>query len=451
MNQRNNPNESDRRLLTVSDRDIFVTTQKALLIGIVLKNETRADKEESLKELVNLVKTAGSSPTIIQTKRVDKIDPKTFIGKGSIKELVDISDVNDIDVVLFDCELTPNQQKELRTLFKCDVVDRTGLILEIFGARANTHEGRLQVELASLSFQRSRLVRSWTHLERQRGGAGFLGGPGERQIELDRRQIDSKIKYIKLELERVVKTRLLHRSSRSKKPVPIVAFVGYTNAGKSTLFNRLTGANVLADDMLFATLDPTMRKIELPSGRQIVLSDTVGFVSNLPTHLVAAFRATLEEVIEADIIVHIRDVSHLDTELQKYDVEQVLNYLGVYDTVENSNIIEVLNKTDKLEPQEYQRYSNNISENEVLLSAISGEGCATFYDKIDQLLGNTETIYNFQIKLNDGAAIAWLHANGIVKEKSFNKSYCFIEALLSLKNVKRFGKKFGDLQTVTAK
>jgi GTP-binding protein HflX len=296
------------------------------------------------------------------------------------------------------------------------------------------------VELASLSFQRSRLVRSWTHLERQRGGAGFLGGPGERQIELDRRQIDSKIKYIKIELERVIKTRLLHRSSRSKKPVPIVAFVGYTNAGKSTLFNRLTGANVLADDMLFATLDPTMRKIELPSGRQIVLSDTVGFVSNLPTHLVAAFRATLEEVIEADIIVHIRDISHSDTELQKYDVEQVLNYLGVYDTVKNSNIIEVFNKTDKLEPEEYQKYTNTISENEVLLSAINGDGCAPFYDKIDKLLGHAETIYNFQIKFNNGAAIAWLHENGIIREKSYDKSYCFIKALLSLKNVKRFGK-----------
>ena len=302
-------------------------------------------------------------------------------------------------------EKTPIQQRNLEVAWGCKVIDRTGIILEIFGARAKTHEGRLQVELASLSFQRSRLVRSWTHLERQRGGAGFLGGPGERQIELDRRQIDSKIKYIKLELERVTKTRFLHRSSRSKKPVPVVAFVGYTNAGKSTLFNRLTGANVLADDMLFATLDPTMRRIELPSGRQIVLSDTVGFVSNLPTHLVAAFRATLEEVLEADIIVHVRDVSHSETELQKYDVEQVLNYLGVHNTIENSNTIEVLNKADKLESDEYQRYKNNISENEVLLSAINGKGCTVFYDKIDQLLGNTETLYNFQIQLNNGCLL----------------------------------------------
>ena len=407
--------------------------------------------EAQMGELLNLTKAISLNVKHSEIITLKNILASTLFGSGVIQRIHSVIHKTTSSLVVVNCNLTPIQQRNLELAWECKVIDRTGLILEIFGARAKTHEGRLQVELASLSFQRSRLVRSWTHLERQRGGAGFLGGPGERQIELDRRQIDSKIKYIKHELDRVIKTRLLHRSSRSKKPVPIVAFVGYTNAGKSTLFNRLTGANVLADDMLFATLDPTMRKIELPSGRQVVLSDTVGFVSNLPTHLVAAFRATLEEVIGADIIVHIRDVSHLDTELQKYDVEQVLNYLGVYDTIENSNIIEVLNKTDKLEPQEYQRYNNNISENEILLSAINGKGCATFFDKIDRLLGNAETVYNFQIKSNNGAAIAWLHENGIVKEKSYNKSHCFIEALLSLKNVKRFGKKFGDLQTAAGK
>ena len=407
--------------------------------------------EAQMGELLNLTKAISLNVKHSEAVTLKNVLASTLFGSGVIQRIGSIINHTISSLVVVNCSLTPIQQRNLEVAWGCKVIDRTGLILEIFGARAKTHEGRLQVELASLSFQRSRLVRSWTHLERQRGGAGFLGGPGERQIELDRRQIDSKIKYIKLELERVTKTRFLHRSSRSKKPVPVVAFVGYTNAGKSTLFNRLTGANVLADDMLFATLDPTMRRIELPSGRQIVLSDTVGFVSNLPTHLVAAFRATLEEVIEADIIVHIRDVSHSDTELQKYDVEQVLNYLGVHDTIENSNTIEVLNKADKLKSEEYQRYKNNISENEVLLSAITGEGCAIFYDKIDQLLGNTETLYNFQIKLNNGAAIAWLHENGIIKEKSYDKSYCFIEALLSLKNVKRFGKKFGDLQTVAEK
>ena len=247
MNQRNNPTQSDRRLLTVSDRDIFVTTQKALLIGIVLKNEIRADKEESLKELVNLVKTAGSSPTIIQTKRVEKIDPKTFIGKGSIKELVDISEANDLDVVLFDCELTPNQQKELRALFKCDVVDRTGLILDIFSQRAMSHEGKLQVELAQLNYLATRLVRGWSHLERQKGGIG-LRGPGETQLETDRRLLRARIINIEKRLKKVSNQRELSRNLRQKRNIPRISIVGYTNAGKSTLFNSLTGANTLSAD-----------------------------------------------------------------------------------------------------------------------------------------------------------------------------------------------------------
>mgnify|MGYP003352030211 CR=1 FL=1 len=281
-------------------------------------------------------------------------NPGTLLGGGAVERLAAIVAEKRIEVAVIDGKLSPIQQRNLELAWKCKVLDRTGLILEIFGARARTREGRLQVELASLSYQRSRLVRSWTHLERQRGGVGFLGGPGETQIESDRRQIADRIEKLKAELDDVKRTRGLHRKARKRVPYPIVALVGYTNAGKSTLFNRLTGADVFAKNLLFATLDPTMRRVELPSGRTIILSDTVGFVSDLPHDLVAAFRATLEEVLEADIVLHVRDIAHPETEAQREDVLKVLAELGLSER-QQENTIEVLNKLDMLEPEEKVR------------------------------------------------------------------------------------------------
>ena len=327
MNQRNNPNESDRRLLTVSDRDIFVTTQKALLIGIVLKNETRADKEESLKELVNLVKTAGSSPTIIQTKRVDKIDPKTFIGKGSIKELVDISDVNDIDVVLFDCELTPNQQKELRTLFKCDVVDRTGLILDIFALHAQSKEASLQVELALSIYLKPRLAGLGKTLNQQGGGIGTRG-PGETKLETDNRLIDNRINKLKREIKNVSKQREVQSSFRKKNNTPLVSIVGYTNAGKSTMLEKITSSKTYVANELFATVDSLQRELKIDGiNEHIILSDTVGFIQNLPTTLIDSFKSTLTVVKEANLLIHLVDAASAIPEMHINTVHEILGQI----------------------------------------------------------------------------------------------------------------------------
>ena len=327
MNQRNNPNESDRRLLTVSDRDIFVTTQKALLIGIVLKNEIRADKEESLKELVNLVKTAGSNPTIIQTKRVEKIDPKTFIGKGSIKELVDISDANDIDVVLFDCELTPNQQKELRTLFKCDVVDRTGLILDIFALHAQSKEASLQVELALSIYLKPRLAGLGKTLNQQGGGIGTRG-PGETKLETDNRLIDNRINKLKREIKKVSKQREVQSSFRKKNNTPLVSIVGYTNAGKSTMLEKITSSKTYVANELFATVDSLQRELKIDGiNEHIILSDTVGFIQNLPTTLIDSFKSTLTVVKEANLLIHVVDAASAMPEMHINTVHEILDQI----------------------------------------------------------------------------------------------------------------------------
>jgi GTP-binding protein HflX len=327
LNQRNNPNESDRRLLTVSDRDIFVTTQKALLIGIVLKNEIRADKEESLKELVNLVKTAGSNPTIIQTKRVEKIDPKTFIGKGSIKELVDISDANDIDVVLFDCELTPNQQKELRTLFKCDVVDRTGLILDIFALHAQSKEASLQVELALSIYLKPRLAGLGKTLNQQGGGIGTRG-PGETKLETDNRLIDNRINKLKREIKKVSKQREVQSSFRKKNNTPLVSIVGYTNAGKSTMLEKITSSKTYVANELFATVDSLQRELKIDGiNEHIILSDTVGFIQNLPTTLIDSFKSTLTVVKEANLLIHVVDAASAMPEMHINTVHEILDQI----------------------------------------------------------------------------------------------------------------------------
>ena len=344
MNQRNNPNQSDRRLLTVSDRDIFVTTQKALLIGIVLKNEIRADKEESLKELVNLVKTAGSSPTIIQTKRVEKIDPKTFIGKGSIKELVDVSDANDIDVVLFDCELTPNQQKELRALFKCDVVDRTGLILDIFALHAQSKEASLQVELALSIYLKPRLAGLGKTLNQQGGGIGTRG-PGETKLETDNRLIDNRINKLKREIKKVSKQREVQSSFRKKNNTPLVSIVGYTNAGKSTMLEKITSSKTYVANELFATVDSLQRELKIDGiNEHIILSDTVGFIQNLPTTLIESFKSTLTVVKEANLLIHVVDAASALPEMHINTVHEILDQIEA-DVPE----ILVFNKIDRID------------------------------------------------------------------------------------------------------
>lgn len=348
--------------------------------------------------------------------------PSTLIGSGKVQELKDLIAEREIGLVVVDHIVTPVQQRNLEKTWECKVIDRNGLILEIFGQRARTKEGVLQVELAHLTYQKGRLVRAWTHLERQRGGSGFLGGPGEAQIELDRRMLQDRIDAIKGDLKEVVKTRELHREGRRKVPYPIVAIVGYTNAGKSTLFNKITGAGVLAMDQVFATLDPTMRELKLPSARKIILSDTVGFISDLPTMLVAAFRATLEEVVEADLILHVRDIAHEETEAQAGDVEKVLGDLGIDTLPADSHILEVWNKVDLLTPErlsELQLEARRDERQPVLVSAISGEGIDALFEAIDARLGKADEVLELAIPGHEGALIAWLYENGdIVSRKT---------------------------------
>ena len=376
------------------------------------------------EEAVGLARAIDLDP--VHTAIVNIADPKpaTLLGSGKVEEFAEIVKEEEAELVVVDHPLTPVQQRNLEKALDAKVLDRTGLILEIFGERARTKEGTLQVDLAHLNYQKGRLVRSWTHLERQRGGAGFLGGPGETQIEADRRALQEKIIKLKRELETVRRTRDLHRAKRKKVPFPVVAIVGYTNAGKSTLFNRLTGAGVLAEDMLFATLDPTLRRVRLPHGTPVILSDTVGFISDLPTHLVAAFRATLEEVVEADLIIHLRDISDPDTAAQAEDVEQILAALGV-DASNADRVIEVWNKIDRLDDSNRERLLDEAAGGQkgppIAISAITGEGIGALAAIIEtRVSGDLETV-DVTLAPSQLGQIDWVYRNGDVVKRIDNE------------------------------
>ena len=374
-------------------------------------------------EAVGLVRAIDLDPVHTAIVPVNDPRPATLLGSGKVKEFHEIVQETGATLVIVDHPLTPVQQRNLEKELNAKVLDRTGLILEIFGERARTREGTLQVELAHLNYQKGRLVRSWTHLERQRGGAGFLGGPGETQIEADRRVLQDKIVKLKHELETVRRTRDLHRAKRRKVPFPVVAIVGYTNAGKSTLFNRLTGADVLAENMLFATLDPTLRRLRLPHGTPIILSDTVGFISDLPMHLVAAFRATLEEVVEADLVLHLRDISDPDTAAQAEDVERILGDLGV-DAGDEKRVIEVWNKIDRLDDGNRERLlagGGDKSASAIAISAVTGEGLEALKAAIEARVSGELKSVTVTLGPAELGLIDWLYRNGEVTSRVDNE------------------------------
>lgn len=407
--------------------------------------------EARLEEACGLALAIDLSIVAAEVVRVSTVKPATLIGGGAVERLHTLIEEEEITVVIVDGAVTPIQQRNLEKAWNAKVIDRTGLILEIFGERARTREGQLQVELAALSYQRSRLVRSWTHLERQRGGYGFLGGPGESQLEIDRRLIDERMVRIKRDLEDVRRTRGLHRRARQRVPYPVVALVGYTNAGKSTLFNRLTRSDVFAKDLLFATLDPTMRRVQLPSGRDIILSDTVGFISDLPTELVAAFRATLEEVLEADLLLHVRDVSHPETEAQKADVQQVLQGLGIDLSAETTEAgrpwLEVLNKIDLLDEEARAQILAQAQRDAhaVPISAIDGAGCDQLLGRIEQVLAHNRLIRRYHLGHEQGAPMSWLYQNGEVLEREDGDEGSELTVRLAPLDVERFTRLYGLL------
>lgn len=393
--------------------------ERAIVLVPEFHGKQDRSREARLEEAVGLARAISLEVVDAGVVPIKTPKPATLFGSGKIDEITGIIKSMDIGLAIIDHAISPKQQQNLEKAWNCKVLDRTGLILEIFGERAQTKEGTLQVELAHLNYQKGRLVRSWTHLERQRGALGFIGGPGETQIEADRRLIQERINKLERDLAKVKKTRDLHRSKRKKVPHPVVALVGYTNAGKSTLFNHLTGANVMAKDLLFATLDPTLRQLNLPQGTHVILSDTVGFVSNLPTHLVAAFRATLEEVIEAELILHVRDIAHEDSEAQSKDVYSVLSQLGVEENG-HKNVIEVWNKIDQLSPEHLETMREVKTElpNHMLVSAISGEGTEALLAKVEDIIADSDNVIDITLPLDKLGRLPWIYKNAHIIERN---------------------------------
>ena len=409
-------------------------------------HKIQRNPQQGLDEAVALAKSINLLIAHARVINIKKINPASLFGRGTTVSLAKEIAAQKIDLVVIDSKLSPSQQRNLETRWKCKVIDRTGLILEIFRDRAHTHEGSLQVELAALDYQRSRLVRAWTHLERQRGGRGFLGGPGESQIEADRRHIDQRRRQIRLNLDKVVQTRNLQRIPRKKIPLPLVALVGYTNAGKSTLFNLLTQSNSHAANQLFATLDPKMRKIVLPSGSSVVLSDTVGFISDIPTELIAAFRATLEELLHATILLHIRDFPNPDTLNQKRDVQATLEQLGL----SNDNgpiVIEVLNKIDLLDQNERNSLLliNDKRKKQIAISSKTGIGCESLLQALDEVISEKHDIFDIRIPATDGSTLAWLYRNGTVLSRRDSSMDVLLKVSMTPTLKARFRSNFGRL------